>query len=110
MAGHTLTAAATLTCIHGATVKAVPATTRVLLGGSPVLTATDAYSVAGCPFTLPNGTPHPCMTVEWKQPGPKLLPAKGPLTTDSVGICKAADGAPQGKVVIVPGQTRARSS
>jgi hypothetical protein len=109
MPGFTLTAAATITCIHGATVKGVPSNVRVKLGGSPVLTASDVFSVVGCPFTLPSGTPHPCITVEWKQPGTKLLPAKGPLTSESVGICKAADGAPQGKAIVVPAQNNTRS-
>jgi hypothetical protein len=103
--GTLLTAASQLMCPHGGIVTAIPSDPSVTLGGNPIVLATDTFIVAGCPFTPV--LPHPCLLVQWQ------LPAAGstaggvaPLTTDSVGMCQAADGSVQGTVVIASTQTR----
>jgi hypothetical protein len=98
--GDFLTASATLTCPHGGTVTAAPSDTHVTYGKDPVVLKSDTFTVAGCPFML-GSSPHPCATVEWTVAAAKsAATGTAALTTDSVGLCKAADGAVQGPVTI----------
>jgi hypothetical protein len=96
-----LTAASVMMCPHGGTVQAVPASTRVQAGGTPVLTASDTFIIAGCAFVI--GTvPSPCVSVQWVQPALQSTVSGNPtLTLSSVGLCLAATQAPQGPVMIV---------
>jgi hypothetical protein len=101
-----LTASATMMCPHGGTVVAIPANPSVTLGGSPILQATDTFLVAGCPFNLV--APHPCVRVQWIVTARKATMKRlAPLTLDSVGLCIAPDGAPQGPVMIMSTQPKA---
>lgn len=97
--GDYLTAASTLTCPHGGTVSPVPGTTAVRVAGSAILTSADSFPIAGCPFP-PSGTPHPCIQVQWAVTAMRGASGAPALTTDSVGLCTAADGAVQGQVLI----------
>ena len=46
-----LTTASTLMCPHGGTVTGVPSSARRSpLGGSPLVLATDTFTIAGCAF------------------------------------------------------------
>jgi hypothetical protein len=67
----------------------------------------DVFVVAGCTFNI-GVSPHPCVTVEWQSPSGRVK-AGGAyvLTTSSIGLCKAADQAPQGTVLIQKNQTKA---
>jgi hypothetical protein len=68
----------------------------------------DTFTIAGCPFTLPSGTPHPCMTVQWVKSTLRCKAAGDfALAQDSIGMCLAADQAPQGTVLIQSTQPRA---
>jgi hypothetical protein len=67
--------------------------------GAPMVVATDTFVVAGCGFAP--GAPHPCATVQWIVTDQQSqIGGAATLTTDSVGLCKAADGAVQGVVII----------
>ena len=55
----------TVMCGHGGSAKIIPSAVRVTLGGVPVAVQTDVTMVAGCPFTVPPGTPMPCVPVQW---------------------------------------------
>ena len=102
--GQYLTSSATLMCPHGGTVSAVPANTKVTLGGASIVLDSDTFTVGGCAFAI-GPTPHPCMQVQWILTAQKASAGgSSPLTTDSVGLCKAADGAVQGPVSIVATQ------
>jgi len=104
--GNLLTTASSLLCPHGGTVSAVSANTRAKAGDF-VLRSSDTFTIAGCPFTLPSG-PHPCMTVQWIVAALRTKVLGDPvLTSDSVGLCNAADQAPQGTVLINSTQTKA---
>lgn len=100
-----ITTGSVLMCPHGGTVKGVP-TAQVTAGGEPILTAGDTFTIAGCPFVV--GTaPHPCMTVEWVQPAlQSSAGGNATLTAESVGLCKAADQAVQGTVMVQFTQAR----
>jgi hypothetical protein len=88
-------------------VSVVSANTRVL-AGSPLALATDTFLVAGCPFQIPVGlgtVPHPCMTVRWIRANMQTtVNGLATLAQDSVGVCLAADQAPQGTVSVVQTQ------
>lgn len=104
--GAYLTSSATLQCPHGGMVSAVASNSKVSLGGSPIVLSSDTFTVGGCAFNVA-GAPHPCLQVQWIVTA-LLATADGsqPLTTDSVGLCKAGDGAPQGPVMIVSTQAK----
>ncbi len=101
-----LTVAATMTCPHGGTVTATPSSVNAKAGGSPVLTASDTFLIAGCAFNI-SGAPSPCVTVQWVQPATASTRRGAPtLTMASLGLCLAATQAPQGPVVIASTQTQ----
>jgi hypothetical protein len=99
-----LTTASTLMCPHGGTVTIISSNTQITAAGSPIVVAGDTFTVAGCPFPLP-GPPHPCVSVKWVSPATGSKVSGGAtLTEASVGLCVAADQAPQGTVLIVATQ------
>jgi len=101
--GDYLTAGSTMMCPHGGIVSPIPANSSVSLGGDAIVLATDTFPIGGCAFTPV--IPHPCVQVKWIVSALRAT-ADGapPLTTDSVGLCLAADGAVQGPVSIVATQ------
>jgi hypothetical protein len=106
--GQLLTTASTLACPHGGSVSAVSSNTRAKAGGDAVVRASDSFTIAGCAFALPSGTPHPCVTVQWTVTALRNTVLGDPvLTSDSVGLCQAADQVPQGTVLINATQTKA---
>jgi len=107
MAAPVLTAASTLLCPHGGTVT-VMATGGATVSGVPVALSTDAFPITGCPFQIPVGVgtvPHPCVSVIWISIG-QTAKANGVaiLTAQSIGLCIAADGVPQGPVIVAATQ------
>ena len=62
--------------------------------------ATDTFPIGGCAFNIA-GAPHPCVLVKWTVTALRdTADGAQPLTTDSVGLCQAADQAVQGPVMI----------
>jgi hypothetical protein len=104
--GQLLNTSTTMMCPHGGQVTAASGNTRTKAGGSFVLLQSDTFTVAGCPFAIgPN--PHPCVRVQWVQTALRNKVSATPvLNTESVGLCIAADGAPQGTAQIVNTQPR----
>ncbi len=103
--GALLTASSSLLCPHGGMVSPIPASFAVRVGGDPVVLAGDSFPIGGCAFNVA-GAPHPCVQVQWIVTAQSSQVAgDSPLTTDSVGLCKAADGAVQGPVMIAGTQT-----
>jgi hypothetical protein len=101
--GDFLTTAAQLACPHGGQVKPASTNTRVLAGGSPILRSSDSFVIAGCTLNVA-GAPHPCITIKWTGAAERSSIGDPPLTTDSIGLCQAGDGATQGMVKIVSTQ------
>ena len=96
-----LNSSSVLMCPHGGTVSATTSNTKVKAGGDFVLRPSDTFTIAGCPFILAL-VPHPCVQVQWVQPAQKSQAAGDfTLTEQSVGLCVAADQAPQGPVQVV---------
>lgn len=65
MAAPLVQVGATIMCGHGSPANVIPSNSRVTVGGAPVALQTDTTMVAGCPFTVPPGTPMPCVPVQW---------------------------------------------
>lgn len=104
--GDYLTTAATLLCAHGGSVTGQAAAGAPTLSGSSLLTSADTFLISGCAFNVA-GSPHPCVQVQWAVDSARGSASAAVLTTDSVGLCKAGDGAVQGPVTINPGQIAA---
>jgi hypothetical protein len=102
-----LTTASSLQCPHGGTVTIASTNTRVA-ATVPLALASDTFTVTGCPLQIPIGTgtvPHPCVRVQWTKPNVSTTVYGTPtLAQDSVGLCLAADQAPQGLVSVVQTQ------
>lgn len=108
-----LTSASSLQCPHGGTVTIVASNASVQATAALALFS-DTFTIAGCPFQIPapSGTvPHPCIKVQWVKPNVRCTVNGTPtLAEDSVGLCLAADQAPQGPVSVVQTQSRASGS
>jgi hypothetical protein len=90
-------------CPHGGKVNHPPSQTRVRINQAFALTVADKGLVAGCPFTMPNGKPSPCVTVEWSAPAARVkLSGQPALLASSVGQCKSPEQATQGPVIASP--------
>src|SRR4051812_5488908 len=105
--GGLLNTSSVMMCPHGGTVSASTSNTRVKAAGSPLVRATDTFTIAGCPFTLTN--PHPCTQVQWVQPDARSqVVSDFTLSEQSVGLCVAADMAVQGTVMITSTQAKVK--
>ncbi len=115
MPGFLLHVNAVMTCQHViGQAKIAPTQTRVLVSTQPVATLVPGpptILVAGCPFTLPNGKPQPCVTVRWSLPSARVkvlgmpamvaaAPGPGP------GICQSVEQIPQGAPIVGAMQAR----
>lgn len=99
--GNFLTTASLLQCPHGGIVTATTTNVTATAGGDFIVRSSDTFLVAGCIFTLPSGTPHPCLTVQWLVSAlTNQVMGDSVLTTDSSGLCLAPDQTPQGPVII----------
>lgn len=97
----------TTLCPHGGSVQDIPTTPRVLVSGLPVALMGDVYPIAGCAFTLPSGTPHPCVMANWITPAVRVFVMGRPaMLQTSAGLCVAPDQAPQGPPGVVANQPR----
>jgi hypothetical protein len=104
--GDYLTANSVLMCPHGGMVSAVATNSHVTLGGAQIVLATDTFTIGGCAFMI-GPSPHPCVQVQWIVTALRgTAGGAQPLTMDSVGLCVAADNAPQGSVLIQTTQAR----
>lgn len=100
-----LTTASVLMCPHGGTVQIVSQNT-VTKATTPVALKTDTFTIVGCPFLLVL-VPHPCVRVDWQVTTQKVtIDGQAALNEASVGLCLAADNAPQGTVLITSTQTK----
>jgi hypothetical protein len=95
-------------CPHGGTVTATTTNTRVNAVSSPVLRSSDTFLIAGCPFFV-GPSPHPCTTLQWLAADLRSKVVGDFTLSDAcVGMCLAADQAPQGAVMIASTQPRVK--
>lgn len=109
MPGYLLDPTSTVMCPHGGPASTVPSQPRVKVMGQPVLVQPDTTTVAGCAFTVPPGTPSPCVTVRWLTAAVRVKAMGSPvLLQDSASLCSAATQAPQGPATISVVQPRVK--
>ena len=95
-------------CTHGGQAMPSVPSVRVTLGGQGATSVAAGYTIAGCPFTTPEGAPKPCASVQWTAPAtrvriegqPALLSASQGLTIGPLGT--------QGTPMAVAQQARVR--
>lgn len=105
MPGFLLHMGATVMCAHAGQAQPTAPNLRVKVGGQPIVTQTTMYTIAGCPFTTPSGTPMPCVTGQWVSGATRVLAGGQPvLLQDSQAVC-TPNGTPLNIVVT---QTRVR--
>ena len=109
MPGFLLHVGATLLCPHGGMVQIIPSSARVRVGGQPVATLGDTYTVSGCVFVVPPNKPQPCVRVQWLVGAIRVRVGGQPvLLQSSTGLCLSAEGIPNGPVNVVQAQSRVR--
>jgi hypothetical protein len=110
MPGPLFQVGAVAMCPHGGQVTTISSDTRVLAGGAPVALVTDQFMVAGCAFVV-GSVPQPCVMVQWSAPTVEtLINGQPAVTALSVGLCIAANGAPNGPAIVGCTQTLAVAS
>ena len=106
--GELLSASAVLMCPHGGMVTAIPSSSKRHARRRPDRARHRHVHRRRLRVHAPAAVPSPCVLVQWQSPAPQApATATPPLTTDSVGMCLAADGAVQGTVLIQSTQTKA---
>jgi hypothetical protein len=108
MAGPALTKGSTLQCPHGGQVQPVPSQARAK-AGDPILTSSDTFTISGCTFTLPSGTPSPCLSVTWLVADTRVKAGAATLSASSTGLCMNGQNVPQGPVTVVNTQQRVKT-
>jgi hypothetical protein len=95
-----LTTSSSMMCPHGGMVQAVSSNIKAKAAGAYILRSSDTFTIVGCTVNI-LGAPHPCIQVQWVQTALKSK-AVGDfnLTSQSLGLCVAADRAVQGTVLI----------
>lgn len=111
MSDYILTTASVLTCPHGGQVSLSTSNSQLTIEGSPALVLSDRHSVSGCPFTLPNAKPQPCVSVQWLVGASRSQAGGVPLLLQSsVGLCLSAEQIPQGPPTVVQVQQVAKGT
>lgn len=109
--GEFLTTQSVMACPHGGQVQASTSNSRTKADGAFVLRSSDTFTISGCPFTLPTGSPHPCVSVKWAVTTTRNKVVSNPvLAKDSMGLCLAGDNVPQGPVQVQQAQTRVKGT
>lgn len=107
MGAKILDSGCSIQCPHGGKATIVTGNTRVKVDGPFALLATDTFIISGCSFTVPPGTPMPCLTIQWLAPATRVKVNQTPvLLQTSVGLCLNATNAPQGTAVVNGNQTK----
>jgi hypothetical protein len=106
MPNFILTRSSVIMCPHGAPVTHIPLTNqRATVNGELVLFPNDHYLVAGCPFSMSQGS-SPCYGVVWTNASKNfMMQGKTVLTSGSIGLVQTAGGVPQGAAIITSYQT-----
>jgi hypothetical protein len=99
----------TISCPHGGSAMLNPADQRVTLTGQLAGSLAGRWTVVGCAFTLPNGTPQPCVMISWTTTAARVKISGSPAVTQvSQGLCLSAAQIPQGPPIVSATQQRAK--
>lgn len=107
MPGFIVHQGAVVLCSHAGQATPTAPNPRVTVSGQPIVTIAAPYTIAGCPFTTPGGTPQPCITGQWLSGATRVLAGGQPVVLqDSQSIC-TPNGTPMN---IVSTQVRVRGT
>lgn len=96
-------------CPHGGQMSVITTNNRVFVNKQSVATQSDTFTIAGCAFGIPSSGPHPCLTAKWLVPAARVFVNKKPaILKNSLGVCQAADQAPQGPPTVITTQIRVK--
>ncbi|CAN5744196.1 hypothetical protein BH09MYX1_BH09MYX1_08440 [soil metagenome] len=77
-----------LLCPHGGMLNATPASTKVTINGSVVVTTADTWVVQACPFINPTtNAPNPCTSVVWLGGDLQVTAGAATISNASLGLC-----------------------
>jgi hypothetical protein len=114
MAAHVLHVGATVLCPHGGSVTIQSSNSTVKVSNQSVATASDTFTISGCPFQVPIGTgtkPQPCVTLRWVTPAARVRVNGQPvILKTSSGICQSAEQIPQGPPNVTITQMRVKGT
>ncbi|GAC1382511.1 MAG: hypothetical protein NVSMB48_13290 [Marmoricola sp.] len=100
MPGPVLTMASTVMCAHGGVATPAMGSPRAMAAGTPAITLTSPYVVAGCGLT---GSPAPpCVTGQWIVGAVRVTSAGQPLALLSGTSLAMPSGVPMLPVVAQP--------
>jgi hypothetical protein len=107
MPGYLLHVGATVLCMHTGHAQPIVSNPRVRVGGQPITTQPNPYTVAGCALPPPPGANGPCVSAQWITAATRVRAGGVPvLMQDSQAIC-----APSGTGLnVVVTQVRARGT
>ena len=95
-----VTMATVVQCPHAMKATLVTGTAKVMVDSAMPLVVGDKGTVAGCPFTLPNGKPQPCVTALLTKAATKVLAENKPvLLLNPADIGQSAEQIPQGPLI-----------
>ncbi len=88
MPGFLLHVSATVMCMHAGQAQPVASNPRVKVGGQPIVTQTNTYTVAGCTLPPPTIANGPCVTAQWVTAATRVRAGGAPvLLQDSQAVC-----------------------
>lgn len=88
MPGFVLHVGATVLCMHAGQAQPVVSNPRVRVGGQPIVTQPNPYTVAGCTLPPPPAANGPCVTAQWITAATRVRAGGVPvLLQDSQAVC-----------------------
>lgn len=88
MPGFLLHAGATVLCLHAGQAQPTVTDPRVKVGGQPIVTQPNPYTVAGCTLPPPPAANGPCVTAQWVSAAVRVKATGQPvLLQDSQAVC-----------------------
>lgn len=88
MPGYLAHVGALIQCAHQGPAQVITTNARVKVMGQFVALQNDQYPVSGCPWTVPPGSPMPCVMVQWMVPSVRVkVMGQFVILKDSVGLC-----------------------
>ena len=65
MANYMLDTSSTVLCTHAGQAQAAGSNPRVKMGGQPIVTQINSYTVSGCSLPPPSAGNGPCVSAPW---------------------------------------------
>ena len=88
MANYMLDSSSTVQCMHAGQAQPAGTNARVKVGGQPIVTQSNSYTVSGCTMPSPPNGNGPCVSAQWTSAATRVKAGGTPvLTKDSQAVC-----------------------